>query len=353
MKHSKSQLRHTIPRSFKQVLWRMLPRFFNPRAPAHTMKEATMARNVLRLSATAVASLVLVATLTGCGGGGGGSAPAAETPTATVQQVAVKVTSVTLTPSPSGTGSVVDFLATGTNGADGSANLTSLASWAVSMTGLPDYADSSKLSVTTAGRLQVATSATKKVDVVVPPSITSLIKAVASLKDSSASVEKNVTGACTTGLTPFGATCKFVGKAALSSSLTTSWISLRQIVAGKVVQMHTFDGKGLPVMKACVNSGISYSRVSCMLLDGKSSMTFDLYVDGTSVVVDSVYHAGEKEFVDPTTLAGTLCDASARTSFQLGDACITNSKVDTFSWYATFAGGTIDLGHLLSIAGFN
>lgn len=182
--------------------------FYQPRGHRpHTQKEATMAaRKFSRLQATAVASLVLVAAITGCGGGGG-SAPAAETPTATVQQVAVKVTSVTLTPSPSGTGSLIDLAATGTNGADGSANLTAVASWTVSMTGLSDYADSSKLSVTTAGRLQVATSATKKVDVVVPSGITSLIKAVASLNGSSASVERNVVGACASNKLTSGITC--------------------------------------------------------------------------------------------------------------------------------------------------
>lgn len=303
-------------------------------------------RNTLRLLVTVVASLALLAALSACGGGGSAPAAADPVPPVTVQPTVTSVT-VTINDALGQNGSTVTVKAVGTNGADTSANLTASAVWTIVETGN----GASGLKVSTAGLILNTDGTTH----VVPVGKTVAVEATATVgATSKAATPKVVTGACSAGLTPFGATCKFVGKSALSSSLTTSWIVFRQIVAGKVVQTHTFDGKGLPVMKACVSSGASSSRVSCMLLDGKSSMTFDLYVDGTSAVVDSVYHAGEKEFADPTTLAGTLCDASARTSFQLGDACIANSKVNTFAWAATFVGGTtVDLEHLLSIADFN
>ena len=199
--------------------------------------------------ATVIAPLALAAALTACGGGGGAATPAAEVPPVTVQQVAVKVTSVTLIPSPSGAGSLVDLNATGTNGADGSANLTAVASWTVSMTGLPDYADSSKLSVTTAGRLQVATSATKKIDVVVPPGITSLIKAEASLSGTSASVEKNVTGACIGTKITSGVTC--VDPTLVKTDLAPSgWRRVHFVVDGNVNVSVELDGQaGRPAIQ--------------------------------------------------------------------------------------------------------
>ena len=77
--------------------------------------------------------------------------------------------------------------------------------------------------------------------------------------------------------------------------------------------------------------------------------------DGKIVVVDSVFHALDPEYVKATNQIGTSCDANARTSYLLtSNVCASNSKVDTFAWRMQYPGGvSIDIGSLYSAANFD
>ena len=266
------------------------------------------ARKFSRLQATAVASLVLVAALTGCGGGGG-SAPAAETPTATVQQVAVKVTSVTLTPSPSGDGMLVKVKAIGTNGADGSADLTARASWSVTVTGLG--LNSANLAVTEAGMLQYSGK-----DLVVLPGQSSGVEAVASLNGSSASVKQTVTvQACGAGLMLSGSSCMVAGM----TGNMLYYVGTDHADDGTTIVNRSFyavgnDGtehklvldKFGPVTQFCgmsVKLGVRGGRlISCNGLAGHEGETGTYEVGPNYLVkVDNVDRRGEADYVRART----------------------------------------------------
>lgn len=317
-----------------------------------------MATNrTFRLLATVVASLALAAAFMGCGGGGGATSSADPAPTATPQSTKVTLTSVTLTPSPSGTGSLVDLAASGTNGADGSVNLTALASWTVSMTGLAKYADSKGLSVTSAGRLQLATSATEKVDVVVPPGITVMVKAVASLNDTSASVEKNVVGACASTKLTSGVTCldPLYVKTDLASS---GWRRVHFVVDGNVNVSVELDGQaGRPAIQFAKVSD-TFAVNGGWVISGnefKGSGDTGTYVvmpSGSVTKIDSVDRRSEPSYAlgtEGNKAAGwTVCPSDPDRFWQLPGTTLCVSNPMQFS-----NGSTVTTTGLNSIVAFS
>lgn len=324
---------------------------------AHAAKEAAIMKKSL-ISATMVASLAILAVLSGCGGGGSSSdvppqqmpavvvvtpAPAASAPTVTIQSVAKVTLTTSVVSTGTDIGSVSDLKASDV--ADGV--VTDKAVWTVSVIG---GTPTGALTVSSTGKVLAGGK-----PLVVPVGSTWTISGTATLGGKTVDFSFIVTGKCTDGLTANGAGCKFVGQTAMSDSLTTALSEFRQVVGGQVVKKFVFDGVTFPVMKACVSSSASYSRVTCLLLDGKSSVTYDLTVDGKIAVVDNVYHAAELDYGKALNKVGTACDSNARTSYLLtSNVCASNSKVDTFAWSLQYPGGvSIYIDHLVSAANFD